>query len=408
MESKSPDTQEKKTADDVKKGPSVKRFLPNSQYFTISIYVLIVVAVSALIIRVVMTPHAVSGAISDILNVLMPFLIGILIAFVLNPVIRRMVRFLHRRCRISSLKVCKALSIAVSYLLVIGLFVLCIVYIVPQIVISLTEVINGLPRLSQMISDFLDTMQERFPNADVSDIQKTLNDIFPDIISYLKNFASDLVPAIYSASISIVTWIVNIIIALIMSAYMLTDKKSLQHSLRKIIYSFVPIKRIGKTMEILTECHHIFTNFIVGQAIDSLVVGTLCFTMMSILRLPYALLISVVVCITNMIPYFGPLIGAVPGILSILLVSPWKALAFAVMIFSLQQIDGWFICPRILGNTVGMKPLWVIVSITLGGNIGGMLGMFLSVPVAAVLKYLLTLYLDYRLEKRGIAGSDIP
>lgn len=382
------------------KNRAPQKFIPNNQYFTISIYALIVIAAGALIVRIVMTPHAVSDALKSLLNMLMPFIIGTLIAFMLNPIINRLIQFLAGPCRLKSRKLCKVIATIIAYLCVLGIIAVCILFIVPQILKSITEVINGLPQLYQVTYDFFNNLQERFPNMDVSEVQKLVNDTLPDIISYIRDFASNLVPAIYSVSISVVKWLLNMIIAIIVSVYMLTDKKSLLRSFKIILYGFVPVKYIDATIEILKECNHIFTNFIVGKAIDSTIIGILCFVFMSVFKLDYALLISVIVGITNMIPYFGPFIGAIPGILVLLMVSPLKSLGFAVLILILQQFDGLYLGPKIMGDTVGLKPLWIIISITLGGSIGGVLGMFLSVPLVAILRYLLGLLLDYRLKKR--------
>lgn len=379
-----------------------KKFLANDQYFTISIYVLIVVAISALIIRVVMTPHAVSDTLKDIFNILMPFLLGILIAFILNPLIKWLVKILSGPCRIKNLKVCKIAAIILSYLLVLGVIVICILYIVPQVVVSLTEIIANLPKLYEMTYNFFDNLQDRFPNADVSELQKVVDDILPDFINTLKNFVSSMIPAIYNASVSIAKGLLNFVIAIIVSIYMITDIKSLLFSMKRVLYSFVPVDYIDKTMDILSECNNIFTNFIVGKAIDSTIIGVLCFILMNIFSMPYALLISVIVGITNMIPYFGPFIGAVPGAIILLIIDPLTALGFVILIFLLQQFDGLYLGPKILGGTVGLKPLWIIVSITVGGSLAGVLGMFLSVPVVAVLRYLFGLYLEYRLKKRHI------
>ncbi len=382
-----------------------KKFLPNNQYFTISIYVLVVVAISALIIRVVMTPHAVSNSLRDLVNLLMPFLIGVLIAFILNPMIKRLIAFLSGPCKIKSLRACKAVAIIVSYLLVLGVIAVCLFYIIPQIIVSLTEVVTSLPKLYDVTYDFFNNLQDRFPNADVSEIQGLVNSALPDLITSLRNFATNLIPAIYTTSMAIAKILLNFLISIIVSVYMLLDKKELQNSMKKVLYSFVPVKYIKRTMEILSECNSIFTNFVVGKSIDSIIIGLLCFILMSVFNMPYALLISVIVGITNMIPYFGPFIGAVPGIIVLLLNNPISALGFAILIFVLQQFDGLFLGPKILGNTIGMKPLWIIISITVGGSIGGVLGMFLSVPVVAVLRYLLDLYLAYRLKKRHISLS---
>lgn len=386
---------------------SPQKFIPNNQYFTISIYALIVIAAGALIIRVIMTPHAVSDTLKNILNVLMPFLIGLLIAFILNPIIKTLIRFLSGPCKIKNGKLCKILATVVSYLCVLGIIFVCFLFIVPQIITSITEVINGLPKLYNITYDFFNNLQERFPNTDVSELQKLVNEVLPELISYIKDFASSLVPAIYSASISIVNWLLNMIIAIIVSAYMLSDKKNLQHSFRLLLYSIVPVKYIDSLMGILSECNRIFTNFIVGKAIDSTIIGILCFVLMSIFRMEYALLISVIVGITNMIPYFGPFIGAVPGILVLLIVSPFKAFGFAVLILVLQQFDGLYLGPKIMGDTIGLKPLWIIIAITLGGSLAGVLGMFLSVPVIAIIGYLLNLFIDYRLKKRNFDPEQI-
>lgn len=379
-----------------------KKFIPNNQYFTISIYVLVVVTISALIIRVIMTPYAVSNALRQILNVLMPFLLGLLIALMQHPIIIRLYTILHKTFRIKSQKVCKAVAIIVAYMIVIGLLAVCVGYILPQIVVSITEVVNSLPKLYQMTYDFFNNLQSRFPHMDVSEFQKMVNDILPGFIDSLKKLAGDMVPALYTASVSIITGTLNLIIAIIVSVYMLIDKNNLIRSMKKLVYGFVPEPFIDVTLEIFSECNLIFTNFITGKAIDSLIIGVLCFIFMNIFRMPYALLISVIVGVTNMIPYFGPFIGAVPGTLVLLMVSPWKALGFVVMIVLLQQFDGLYLGPKILGDTVGIKPLWIIISITIGGSIGGVLGMFLSVPIFAMLAYLLDLLLDYRLKKRNL------
>lgn len=402
LESKSVPEKSKNSTVPKAAGGKPKKFLPNNQYFTISIYALIVVAVSALIIRVVMTPHAVSDTLKDILNILMPFLLGVLIAFILNPLIKWIIKILSGPCRIKNLKVCKIAAIVFSYLLVLGVIVICILYIVPQVITSLTEIIANLPKLYEMTYGFFENLQDRFPNADVSELQKIVDDILPDFINTLKNFVSNMIPAIYTASVSIAKGLLNFIIAIIVSVYMITDKKELQLSMKRILYSFVPVNHIDKTMHILSECNNIFTNFIVGKAIDSTIIGVLCFIFMSIFNMPYTLLISVIVGITNMIPYFGPFIGAVPGVIILLIINPLTSLGFALLIFLLQQFDGLYLGPKILGGTVGLKPLWIIISITVGGSLAGVLGMFLSVPVVAVLRYLFDLYLEYRLEKRHI------
>ena len=150
------------------------------------------------------------------------------------------------------------------------------------------------------------------------------------------------------------------------------------------------------------ECNTIFSSFIIGKSLDSLIIGIICFILMTILKLPYSVLLSVIVGITNMIPYFGPFIGAIPGVVLFLVISPIKSIIFAVMILALQQFDGLYLGPKILGNSTGLKPLWVIFGITVGGAYAGVLGMFLGVPVVGVIAHLLNKSITSRLEKKNI------
>ena len=393
--------------DDPSKSDKRQRFLPNNRYFTICIYAVTVILLGALIVRVVMTPFAVTNGIKRVLNVLMPFLMGILIAMIMNPIINWISQIMEQFLKLKKKKVRIILASVLAYMLVLGLILICIIFIVPQIFTSISELVNSLPKMYRLTTDFFNNLQQHFPNTDMSDIQKTVNDMLPSLITTIRNFSTDIVPAIYSASVSIVQWLLNAIVAIIVSIYILGDKKNLKKLIKIILYSFVPEEYISGSIQILRECNNIFTNFMVSKALDSLIIGCLCFIFMTIFGLDYAVLISMVVGITNMIPYFGPFIGAIPGFLFLLIVNPWKSLGFLVLILILQQFDGLYLGPKLMGSSVGMKPLWIIVSITLGGKIAGVLGMFLSVPIGAILVYLATLLIDRILLKKNIDRKKI-
>ena len=393
--------------DDPSKSDKRQRFLPNNRYFTICIYAVTVILLGALIVRVVMTPFAVTNGIKRVLNVLMPFLMGILIAMIMNPIINWISQIMEQFLKVKKKKVRIILASVLAYMLVLGLILICIIFIVPQVFSSISELVNSLPKMYRLTTDFFNNLQQHFPNTDMSDIQKTVNDMLPSLITTIRNFSTDIVPAIYSASVSIVQWLLNAIVAVIVSIYILGDKKNLKKLIKIILYSFVPEEYISGSIQILRECNNIFTNFMVSKALDSLIIGCLCFIFMTIFGLDYAVLISMVVGITNMIPYFGPFIGAIPGFLILLIVNPWKSLGFLVLILILQQFDGLYLGPKLMGSSVGMKPLWIIVSITLGGKIAGVLGMFLSVPIGAILVYLATLLIDRILLKKNIDRKKI-
>lgn len=396
---KKPDLQKNKTPSD--SGES-NRFQANNIYFTISVYAVAVIFIGALIIKLFISWEGTMNTIKGGINILMPFIIGALIAFILNPLTKRIAALLEKFFHLKQGILRKMLSIAIAYLLVIGLIAVVFFGIVPQITASITDLINYIPQAVNDIYNFVDTLEERFPNLDMNILRSTINDAIPDLVATARNFATNLVPALYQAASIVVQWLLNLFIAVIVSVYMLSDKKPLKQSLKAVVYAFVPVRYIHTMTEVLEEAYNLFSSFIIGKALDSMIIGVLCFIFMMILQLPYAVLISVIVGITNMIPYFGPFIGAVPGALILLLISPIKCLIFVVLILVLQQFDGLILGPKILGGSTGLKPLWIIIAITIGGSIGGVLGMFLGVPVVAFLRYLMNRILAHRLRKKNL------
>lgn len=381
-------------------------FEPNDKYFTISVYAIAVIAIGAVIIRAIFSFESLVDGIRSAFNVLMPFVIGALLAFILNPAVRKVMQFLEKVCHVRSLKLRKLLAIAITYIIFLGFITVTIFGIVPQVANSIIELINNIPASINYIYDLLDILKEHFPSLDIAGLEKATNDTIPTLLNTLKDFATNLIPAIYTISMYIVNWIVDIVIAIIVSVYMLSDKKQLRNSCKAMVYAFVPQKWVQILVEVLQECNNLFSSFVIGKAIDSLIIGILCFILMNIFRLPYAVLISVIVGITNMIPYFGPFIGAIPGILILLIVSPIKALVFLILILCLQQFDGLILGPKILGNSTGLRPLWIIIAITVGGTVGGVLGMFLGVPIVAFLRYLMNRLIQHRLRKKNYKDAE--
>lgn len=386
-----------------------QRFIKNNRYFTICIYALIMIIVSAVVFKAIIDFKTTKAWLGQILGVLSPFIFGALIAYVLNPMVHMFYRGIDKLCGKAKIKlkhsIHTVLSIAITYMIVFGFIVITLRYVLPEITANIIDFANRIPEAYDSLLAFFDYLQERFPDLDIAAITKPLTDAIPDMITTLRDMATNLVPAIYSLSMSIASWIVNVLITIIVSVYMLYDKRRLMHGSWRIIYAFLPKKYIPACHEILTECNRLFSSFVVGKFIDSTIIGLLCFILMTILRLDYVPLISIIVGVTNMIPYFGPFIGAVPGILILLFISPLKALIFAIMILCLQQFDGLILGPKILGDSTGMKPLWIIFAITVGGSIAGVIGMFLGVPVVAIISYLLDRYLAYRLNKKEISES---
>lgn len=366
-------------------------------------YIVALVAIIAIIFLMIANWGVVLAVIGKFLTILMPFILGFFFACFINPLVKRVHSLLNRMKPGKGAKIKKAFSVIISYVVVIGVITVLLIYIIPQIKESIGELGN--------------TIQDGYQYMITH--QKELNEKIPFIglgggIEYIKEFAykkimsngSEILPYVYHVSSSLLTTLYNVLMGLVISIYIILDMKKLKRSARKVVYALSPKKKEQEVWQTMKQCSHIFNGFLIGKMIDSLIIGILCLIAMSILKLPYALLLSLIVCITNMIPYFGPIIGAIPGVMIYLFIDIRYAFIFALMILILQQFDGLYLGPKILGDQTGIKPLWVIFGITVGGAYFGVMGMFLGVPVVAVIMYLLQLFLDKKLKKKNISTFD--
>ena len=366
-------------------------------------YIVALVAIIAIIFLMIANWGVVLAVIGKFLTILMPFILGFFFACFINPLVKRVHSLLNRMKPGKGAKIKKAFSVIISYVVVIGVITVLLIYIIPQIKASIGELGN--------------TVQDGYQYMITH--QKELNEKIPFIglgggIEYIKEFAykkimsngSEILPYVYHVSSSLLTTSYNVLMGLVISIYIILDMKKLKRSARKVVYALSPKKKEQEVWQTMKQCSHIFNGFLIGKMIDSLIIGILCLIAMSILKLPYALLLSLIVCITNMIPYFGPSIGAIPGVMIYLFIDIRYAFIFALMILILQQFDGLYLGPKILGDQTGIKPLWVIFGITVGGAYFGVMGMFLGVPVVAVIMYLLQLFLDKKLKKKDISTFD--
>lgn len=366
-------------------------------------YIVALVAIIAIIFLMIANWGVVLAVIGKFLTILMPFILGFFFACFINPLVKRVHSLLNRMKPGKGAKIKKAFSVIISYVVVIGVITVLLIYIIPQIKESIGELGN--------------TIQDGYQYMITH--QKELNEKIPFIglgggIEYIKEFAykkimsngSEILPYVYHVSSSLLTTSYNVLMGLVISIYIILDMKKLKRSARKVVYALSPKKKEQEVWQTMKQCSHIFNGFLIGKMIDSLIIGILCLIAMSILKLPYALLLSLIVCITNMIPYFGPIIGAIPGVMIYLFIDIRYAFIFALMILILQQFDGLYLGPKILGDQTGIKPIWVIFGITVGGAYFGVMGMFLGVPVVAVIMYLLQLFLDKKLKKKNISTFD--
>ena len=379
------------------------RFESNQRYFTICIYTVFVILAACVIFRVIFHWDSTVVLIKNFLSSMSSFIIGILIAFIVSP----LVNYIHDKLlteilQMDNKKVKKVLSILFAYIIVLGFIAVCLVYIIPQLIASLSELSANIPVMYTTFSTWLRELSYEMDFINNNTVNRIINNMTPKIMEFSTALASRLIPLLYSTSVAVIRWLIMIIIAVVLSVYLLSDKKIIFGTVKKILYAFLDEKTAKRVIEISKNCNAIFTGYIIAKAIDSLIIGLLCFFIMNVLQLPYTVLISVIVGVTNMIPYFGPYIGAVPGIFILTVLKLKYGIIFAVMILILQQFDGLILGPRLLGDSTGVRPILILFAITFGGAYMGVAGMFLGVPVVAVIQYLFTLLLDRKLKEKQV------
>ncbi len=332
------------------------------------------------------------------ISILMPFILGFALAFLLKPLVFKVDVFLEKiHC---PKRFIRLLSTIVAFIVMFTCLYAFFATILPQIGLSLKGLYDNASAYSVELTAFLDNLI----NSDVFDPEfvNYLTQYIDQFIAFIGTQITDFIPKLFDFSITLSSNIINTFVALAIAVYLLLDNERFHRQARKVIYAFVPLKTANSLMEASQLSSTIFSSFIIGKAIDSTIIGIICFIGMNLLSLPYALLISVIVGITNMIPVFGPFIGAVPGIFILLIVDPIYVVWFCLFILALQQFDGNILGPYILGNSLNLPSLWIMFAIIVGGGLFGVLGMFLGVPLFAFIYTLLKDHIDKKLKRKNI------
>lgn len=382
----------------------------NKKYTTISIYAIIVFFICFFSYQLIANWKEVLKYIGLAIDVLKPFLIGILIAYFISPMVNtiefRLDQIHIKKWRIKSKKVKRFLSILFSYMILLAVISMLLSFIIPQLARNILDVISGLPTDSVEFIAYMRNLSIKIGEhryyLDFDALNKFFNNRLTDAAAQLPTFAKDVIPNLINSMKSFAFGMINTVIAIIISIYLLSNKESSLGYIQKFLYAYLPNKTYGSFMEICAMAHKTFTDFFVGVLIDSTFVGIVCFIILSILHYPFALLISVVIATTNVIPYFGPFIGGGISTLFLLLIDPVKALWFILIVLALQQFDGNILAPRILGLSIGLKPIWVIFSILVFGSMFGFIGMFLGPPLFSVIKTIVDSKIDKKFRSKVI------
>lgn len=339
------------------------------------------------------------NAFSFLLDVLFPFILGFAIAFVLMPLMKVIEQKALARFNWSFTAKRRISTFSSIILMIVFIYVLLSI-VVPQIISSIVTLSDQLHNYITLTTAFVEELMTKY-NLDSTYLTDLL-DISEDFLGNIISFAFSYMPQILDSSIRVITTVFNVFVSLIVAIYIMLGKEKFAYQLKKMLYAILKEKTVKRCIDIARLTGDMFNSFIVGKAIDSFIIGILCFIGMSILRMDYVVLISCVVGITNMIPFFGPFIGAVPSIFILFIVDPLQALWFAIFVLLLQQFDGNILGPLILGNSTGLPGLWTMFAIIVGGGLFGITGMFFGVPLFAVIYTLVREWVDERLKEKQV------
>jgi predicted PurR-regulated permease PerM len=352
-----------------------------------------IILISAILFRVVNSIGNIAGLLGSFLSLFSYFFWGFAIAYLLNP----LMVYIERKTKVK-----RALALLIVYALFIGVISLVCVLVVPIVVKNVVDLIGNMPdyiiNLQRWITE-LTTTNKYLVKYDISSyMEDTLNNSIKNANTYLGMGLKILVGNLINLSNVLIKFITGIVISL----YLLKDKENFLLNIKKLLTIMLDEKKTSIIISFGDKVNNIFKRFVIGKFVDSIIVGLICFAALIVLKIPYAIIISIIVGGTNMIPYFGNIIGLVPACLITLLASPLKSLEVGIVILVLMQFDGLFLGPKIIGEKIGLNPIWIILGITLGGGIYGILGMFLGVPIVAVLKLLLQEFVERNLKENNL------
>lgn len=368
---------------------------------------------AAIIIACFWKYDVVISVLAFIFHVIFPFVLGGAIAFVLNVPMNFIQRHLFPEDKIEKRKVIKKLARPSSMLIVlfcvIGIIVLVMFVLIPQLGNTFANLGNSIQAFIPKIQKWAETLfhdNKEIMNW-VNHLEFDWNKIMNAGINFLKNGAGSVLDSTIMAAKSIVSGLATFFIAFVFAIYILLQKEKLSIQAKKVLFAFVRKGRAEATLEVLSLTYNTFSSFLTGQCVEAIILGCMFVITMSILRLPYALLVGIVIAFTALIPIFGAFIGCIVGAFLIFMVDPIKALIFIVLFLILQQIEGNLIYPHVVGSSVGLPSIWVLAAVSIGGSLMGVVGMLIFIPIVSVVYALFREVVYLKLKQRKINPADI-
>ena len=357
---------------------------------------------------VVQNLPAVAGGLGWLLRILAPFLLGGAIAFVLNVPMRAIERHLFPHSR-KGRGLRRPLALVLTLVAVLGVLTLASSVIGPGVADAIMTIVRQIPDALDRCREQLEALAAYLPLLEESltelELKLPWNDWYAAAVEFAKNLGTGLVSSGSGLIGGVVSGVSTFVIGLIFSFYLLMQKEKLSRQVRQLLYALLPLRWADRTLEVLRLTSRTFSSFLSGQCLEAVILGTLFVVSMTIFRLPYALLVGVLISLTALIPIVGAFIGCGVGALLIAVTDPWKALFFIVLFLVLQQLEGNLIYPHVVGSSVGLPSIWVLAAVTLGGKLMGILGMLFFIPLCSVLYALFRSFVKDRLVEKRVPAA---
>jgi predicted PurR-regulated permease PerM len=352
------------------------------------------------------------GFVQILIGLLMPFIIGLCIAFILSVPMRavetHLFRPLDKKCGRIWRKIRRPLAATVTLLLALGVLAAAVFLIIPELGRSLRTLADSIPGFIARAQAWLTELAQKYPQWQdwINDLQLDWNAIAQKLLAFAQSGAVDLFNSTVSLATSIFSGVFNLFLGVIFAMYVLMQKETLARQITNVLRAHLPDAKTDRLLEIGRLSNRTFSRFLTGQCLEAVILGLMFFVTMCIFRFPYALMIAVLIAVLALIPIFGAIIGCVVGAFLIFVGDPMQAFWFVVMFLILQQIEGNFIYPKVVGTSVGLPSIWVLAAVTVGGGGMGIFGMLVAVPLSSVLYSLLRDSTNRRLARRGIPVPD--
>ncbi len=349
-----------------------------------------------------------SNTFKFIIKTLLPFIFGASFAFVLNIPVEKLEQFFLKKTKMQ-LKVARGWALLITILLLIVIIILLMIIIIPELVNTFDSLIKQVPG---SVSFFQEKITELAANNEnLAEFIETLDINYQSIFESLQSSLESILKGISASLLSFFGGIVNTVISVVLgvtfSIYVVLAKDSLSLQSKQILYAFLPVNAADEILRIGKLAYESFSNFLTGQGIEAVILGSIFFVCMTLFKMPYAMLISVIIMVSAIIPIFGAIFASLVGVFLIVLVDPWMAFWFYVMFTIIQQLENNLIYPHVVGKSVGVPSVWVLFSITIGGSLLGLVGMIISIPVFSIIYVLLKEKVHHNLRKKNISVASL-